>query len=163
MEMMPMATTKPKTARAVVAGNITTLAQLISARRRDLGKTQAEIAKAVGFSSPEFIGMVEGGIRTMDLNKIPRLADALQLDRADLCRMALYEEHPSLFAVLFGQSKKQFTIHEGGATKSVKIPEPVLDFLHKFYDLPAPLRNSITIMVESLYSGGKIRSQSGRP
>jgi len=163
METMPMVATKPKTKRAVVAGNIATLAQLISARRRDLGKTQAEIAKAVGFSSPEFIGMVEGGIRTMDLNKIPRLADALELDRVDLCRMALYEELPSMFAVLFGRSKKQFTIHEGGATKSVRIPEPALDFLHKFYDLPAPVRNSITIMVESLYSGGKIRSQISRP
>ena len=158
-----MVTTKSQTAKVAVAGDVGKLAQLISARRRDLGKTQAEVAKIMGYSSPEFIGMVESGIRTMDLNKIPRLAEALHLNPAELCQMALFEEHPSLFAVLFGQSKKQFTVHKGGATKTVKIPEPVLDFLHKFYDLPGPVRNSIIVIVESLYSGGKIRSQGSRP
>ena len=87
-----MVTTKSQTAKVAVAGDVGKLAKLISARRRDLGKTQAEVAKIMGYSSPEFIGMVESGIRTMDLNKIPRLAEALELDPAELCQMALFEK-----------------------------------------------------------------------
>ena len=66
--------------------------------------TQTDIARAIGIESPEFITMLEQGRRNLDLNKVPRLADVLKLDRKNLCKLALYETAPSLYAELFDTS-----------------------------------------------------------
>jgi hypothetical protein len=40
----------------------------------------------------------------MELSKLPRIAEALQLDAKDLCAKALSEFHPLLYAALFGDT-----------------------------------------------------------
>ena len=83
-------------------GQVTEFTRVISERRLALGKTQAEIARAIGVSSPEFIGMVEAGLRRIDLNRVPMLARALNYDPAELCKLAVQEQAPELFRTLFG-------------------------------------------------------------
>jgi transcriptional regulator with XRE-family HTH domain len=74
---------------------------IVRQRREELGASQGQIAKAVGISSPEFIGMMEAGSRPVPLDRVPALADALQLDRSDLCKAALAERHPTFYRALF--------------------------------------------------------------
>jgi transcriptional regulator with XRE-family HTH domain len=80
---------------------------VIRERREALGMTQQEVAELVG-TEPEFIGMVEGGRRRFDLDRLATLADALQFDKTQLCRLGLYERAPQLYRVLFGDGPPAF-------------------------------------------------------
>lgn len=62
---------------------------------------QAQIAAELNVG-PESVCLWETGRRRIELDKLPRLAAALQLNPADLCRLALFERHPSLYVTLFG-------------------------------------------------------------
>ena len=75
---------------------------LLRRRREELRLFQAQIAEELHVS-PECVGLWECGRRRMELGKIPRIAEALQLDAKELCAKALAEFHPLLFAALFGQ------------------------------------------------------------
>ena len=77
------------------------LSDIIRERRQRLGLKQAEIADQLRVG-PESVGLWERGLRRIELNKVPRLAFALRLDEKDVCRVALYESHPNLYATLFG-------------------------------------------------------------
>ena len=70
-------------------------------RRQELSLTQAEIAAALHVSDGA-VTMWESGRRRMELSKLPRLAEALQLDARELCMQALAEFHPAFFHTLFG-------------------------------------------------------------
>jgi transcriptional regulator with XRE-family HTH domain len=75
---------------------------IIRERREELNLSQGAVASKLKISSPEFIGMVEKGVRRLELNKVPLLAVALQLDSLDLCRIALHEAHPGFYTAIFG-------------------------------------------------------------
>ena len=77
--------------------------RFIRRRRRALGKTQAEIARACGLTEIS-ITLVEGGRRHLGLDRVPLLAAALDVDAAELCRMALADQLPALAAALEGQT-----------------------------------------------------------
>ena len=55
------------------------LGRNLSARRRELRKTQAEIAKAIGLSRAS-LANIERGKQKVLLNQVYRLANALELD-----------------------------------------------------------------------------------
>jgi|SRR4051812_31437440 transcriptional regulator with XRE-family HTH domain len=74
---------------------------LLRRRRQELSLIQAQIAEALHVT-PECIGQWECGRRRMELSKIPRIAEALQLDAKALCVKALEEFHPLVYATLFG-------------------------------------------------------------
>jgi len=76
---------------------------LLRRRREELFLHQVQIAEALRVT-PECIGQWECGRRRMELSKIPRIAEALQLDAKELCAKALSEFHPLVYAVLFGDS-----------------------------------------------------------
>ena len=82
---------------------------LLRRRREELSLLQAQIAEALHVT-PECVGQWECGRRRMELSKLPRIAEALQLDAKELCAKALAEFHPSLFAALFGQDAVPTTI-----------------------------------------------------
>src|ERR1035438_7172251 len=67
-------------------------------RGQELGLVQADIAAALNVSDGA-VTLWESGRRRMELSKIPRLAEALQLDARELCIQALAEfrseEHTS--------------------------------------------------------------------
>jgi len=73
--------------------------RFIRSRRHELNKTQAEVASACGLSS-ESITLVEGGRRRLGLERVPRLAEALQVDAAQLCHMALAARAPQFAAAI---------------------------------------------------------------
>jgi transcriptional regulator with XRE-family HTH domain len=66
---------------------------LLRRRREELSLFQAQIAEALHVT-PECIAQWESGRRRMELGKIPRLAEALQIDAKELCTKALAEFHP---------------------------------------------------------------------
>jgi len=70
-------------------------------RRQDLSLRQADVAEALNVSDGA-VTLWESGRRRMELSKIPRLAEALQLDAKGLCIQALAEFYPEFYATLFG-------------------------------------------------------------
>jgi transcriptional regulator with XRE-family HTH domain len=66
-----------------------------------LGKTQRQIADAIGIKCPDFVSLVENGRRRFRLDHIPRLAQVLEVDPPELCRLALEARVPQLAAELF--------------------------------------------------------------
>ena len=74
--------------------------RLIRHRREELDLTQSEVAEKVGVT-PDCITLFELGYRRPDLDRIPALADALKLNRRQLCRQALQERAPELYRQLF--------------------------------------------------------------
>lgn len=74
--------------------------RLIRRRREELNLTQAEVAEKIGLTT-DAITLVELGYRRLDLDHIPALAEALRLNRRQLCRQALQERAPQLYRELF--------------------------------------------------------------
>ncbi len=74
--------------------------RFIRARRIELRVTQRDIAVALGIHSADFVSLVELGRRRFDLNRIPTLASTLEVDAAELCRLALEDWQPQFFAAL---------------------------------------------------------------
>ncbi len=68
-------------------------------RRRQLDLTQAEVAAACGLTQMS-ITLVEGGRRRLSLDRVPRLAAALQVSPQELCQLALRCRYPKLAAAL---------------------------------------------------------------
>jgi transcriptional regulator with XRE-family HTH domain len=84
---------------------------LLRRRREELSLFQAQIAEALHVT-PECIAQWESGRRRMELGKIPRLAEALQIDAKELCTKALAEFHPLVHAALFGHAAAPVNIHQ---------------------------------------------------
>jgi transcriptional regulator with XRE-family HTH domain len=70
-------------------------------RREELHLIQAQIAERLHVT-PECVVLWECGRRRPELSKLPRLAEALQLDPKQLCERALAEFHPPVYETLFG-------------------------------------------------------------
>jgi transcriptional regulator with XRE-family HTH domain len=82
---------------------------LLRRRREELSLIQAEIAEKLHVT-PECIAQWESGRKRMELNKLPRIAAALEINAKELCTKALAEFHPLLYATLFGND----TAHANG-------------------------------------------------
>lgn len=86
---------------------------------------QAQIAAELNVG-PESVCLWETGRRRIELDKLPRLAAALQLNAADLCRLALFERHPSLYGALFGFEMPR-TPRATGADSAARFRAPMPD------------------------------------
>jgi transcriptional regulator with XRE-family HTH domain len=80
------------------------LSRLIKQRRDALRLKQQQIADELRVG-PESVGNWERAKRRIELDRVPPLAAILQLDPQDLCRIALFETHPRLYATLFGTER----------------------------------------------------------
>ena len=78
----------------------TTLRDFIRRRRGDIGLSQRGLGKLIGVTG-ELICFVEAGQRRLNLDRMPDLASALGCDPKKLCRLALEEAAPALYAELF--------------------------------------------------------------
>jgi transcriptional regulator with XRE-family HTH domain len=141
-------------------GTPSPLQRRIRERREQLKEsehlTQTDIARAIGIESPEFITMLEQGRRNLDLNKVPRLADVLKLDRKDMCKLALYEAAPSLYAELFGTSLPP-TVTEAvldedldEPPRMIAVTSELLYPVELLMKLPEPLRESVERLIGDL-------------
>ncbi len=77
------------------------ISDLIRDRRFELRLRQADVGLALGITG-EAVLAYERGKRTVPLRNVVRLARILQLDPVALGRLALREQAPELFEVLFG-------------------------------------------------------------
>jgi transcriptional regulator with XRE-family HTH domain len=131
------------------------LAQIMRERREELDLTQVDIANAIGIKSSEFIGMVEKGYRSLELNKVPLLADALQIERETLCRVALFEAAPQIAMALFGKNPADFTpgpAKQKPAGIPFKLTQEQIDYHQKIWMLPSPLRVMVLTLIDQFYS-----------
>jgi len=80
------------------------LSAIIKQRRTELGLTQQQLADQLRIV-PEAVCLWEGEKRRVELNRVPRLAAALELDGQDVSRIALWEYYPCLHAALFGAER----------------------------------------------------------
>lgn len=76
------------------------------------GKTQAEIAREVGFPKPNFISMMKSGQAPVPLDRIPGLASACMVDPAYFLRLALEEYHPEAWAAMVNTIGQPLTANE---------------------------------------------------
>jgi hypothetical protein len=97
--------------------------------------------------------MLEQGRRNLDLNKVPRLADVLKLDRKDLCKLALYESAPSLYAELFDTSLPP-SVTEADAEKpprrTIAVTSELVYPVELLMRLPEAVRKSVERLIGDL-------------
>mgnify|MGYP006308564115 FL=1 len=64
------------------------------------GLTQREIARRAGFPKPNFISMMKTGETKVPIDRIPALAEALDIPAIDFLRIAMREYQPEVWTVL---------------------------------------------------------------
>jgi transcriptional regulator with XRE-family HTH domain len=72
-----------------------------------MGKTQRDIAEALGYNRPNMISMMKYGDVKIPLAKVPALAKVLNVDPAHLMRLVLahqYGEEGAALAAIFGST-----------------------------------------------------------
>ena len=67
------------------------LKDLVKSQRTNLNLTQRDVARAMGMSSVDYIGMVESGIRRLDFERLPAIAQVLHLDLDQITEMTFRE------------------------------------------------------------------------
>ena len=65
-----------------------------SIKRLEGRKTQTQVAREAGFPHPNMLSMIRHGKTRLPLERVPALAEALELDAALLFRLALAESWP---------------------------------------------------------------------
>jgi transcriptional regulator with XRE-family HTH domain len=90
----------------------TRLAKLIDKRIGELhNKTQADIARDAGFRNANFITMLKTGSAKLALDRVPSLAQALEVDPAQLLRLAIEQTYGPkmlrMFVELLGETVSQ--------------------------------------------------------
>lgn len=73
-----------------------TVVGIMEAQQALVGLSNQEICIAIGFEREIVLTMIQAGTMKMPLGKIPALAAILQLDAADLLKIALHESDPAL-------------------------------------------------------------------
>jgi transcriptional regulator with XRE-family HTH domain len=89
-------------------------------RRLELGFSLEALCQKLGLKHTETLCMVETGERKPPLDRLPDLADALSLDRTELCRMFLKETAPKFSTALFAHNGKS----PSASATSAEQPEP---------------------------------------
>lgn len=65
------------------------LAKFLKDKRIETGLSQGEVAKALGFSSPQFISNWERGVCAPPLNSLPKLTRVLKIKESDLVKILM--------------------------------------------------------------------------
>jgi len=140
-----------------VASQITPFAEIIRRRRLELGLLQVDVARRLGVRSSEFIGMLEKGGsvpggRNLELNKVPRMADALQLSRKDLTRLALFETAPMAAMTLFGDQISLYEVRNSkfkfGTPRETNMTPEQIDVVNKIFALPDSIRATVLSTID---------------
>lgn len=78
----------------------TSLIGQIQAQQALLALTDHDLCAALGFEREIVLTMIKAGNMKLPLNKVPALAVALELDAAELLKVALRETSPDLLQVI---------------------------------------------------------------
>ncbi len=120
-------------------------------RRQELSKTQRQVAQACGVV-PEMITFIESGRRRPDPERLPLLADALEVDRTALCRLALATWHPRFYAELVGEpvSSRDPKASDPEKRVSVELSREDADFVRSLQRLNGVARHSLQMLADQM-------------
>lgn len=79
---------------------ISKVASFIDAAIVASGKTHAQLAKELGYSSVNIISMFRGGKTHLPIAKVQQAARVLNVDELELTRLVLMERYPEIYDVL---------------------------------------------------------------
>ncbi|MCE5310914.1 MAG: helix-turn-helix domain-containing protein [Acidobacteriales bacterium] len=115
---------------------------LLRNRRGQLGLSRVDLASWLGWSQ-SFVDVLEAGKRGCDLDDLPRLAGALEVNPATMAQIYLRERHPELYRALFGERQPDAEL----------MPDrPVVeDVLWRLEQLPRRERGIVEALVYALY------------
>lgn len=68
------------------------ISSLIYNRRMELGMTQEELSKKLGYQTPQFISILERGKALLPLHIVNKLSRILEVDYDELNKMAMNEK-----------------------------------------------------------------------
>lgn len=77
-----------------------TVAEFLSTRLRQCGRSNSEIAAELGYEYPDMVAMFASGKAKLPLNDIKKMAQALEVDPAYLLVIAMREYMPEALAVI---------------------------------------------------------------
>lgn len=123
------------------------LKDLILRRRKELNLSQRDVARAMGMNSLDYIGMVESGIRRLDLERLKKISEVLELPLEKLVELhfrELYEKPETrwLIDLLFGEH---------------------LDLARRINKLPAENQRGLKYMLEALEKDAAKNTKSENP
>lgn len=84
-----------------------TLGNHLKKKRLESGVSQMEVARKLGYTSPQFVSNVERGLCSFPLNKLKILVDLYKLDREQLTQIILSEHEKDVRRKLGGKAKKR--------------------------------------------------------
>lgn len=90
----------------VVAERSKQVADYIAAQVNLCGKKQLEIAEIAGFEKANMITMIKQNKSKVPLEKIGRLATALEVDQVFFFKMVISAYHPELWPIIEGMFKQ---------------------------------------------------------
>ena len=129
-----------------------TIGGVIRHFRERLEMSQKDFSKAMGFSSAEWCGMVESGVRKIDIDRVARAAQVLKINPKDLTLLALSQYYPNAYRMLFGTGGP--AMPEGKETPVTLLPETYEHAL--VYDsLPPHERGIVTLVTKALAKSNK--------
>jgi transcriptional regulator with XRE-family HTH domain len=109
----------------------------IRRRRRELSLTQREVAAALKVSAPEFVGMIEAGIRKPNFERLPALAEVLKVSTLEMIQLAFADVYPSLVGYLTSEQTAQTAKANRMGQKlyalAPSIRQPIIKMIDKFY------------------------------
>jgi transcriptional regulator with XRE-family HTH domain len=73
------------------------VAEFLTRRIAELDKTQRQISEEAGFDNPNIITMFKNGDTKVPINRVARLAKALEVDSAHLLRLVMRDYAPDLW------------------------------------------------------------------
>ena len=77
-----------------------TVAQFLTIKINESGKTQKEIATEIGYDSANIITMFKQGLTKLPINTVGSIALALEIDPVFLLRLAFNEYFPETFEAI---------------------------------------------------------------
>ena len=129
-----------------------TVGEVIRERRTELRMSQSDVAKLIKTKAPEYIGMIENGTRSLELNKIPSLARALKLNEQDLTKLALYNAHPEAYKALHRAGEPiPSSVQKNKENQShvLQISREDLELVQMFNTLDPGKRTAIVTLIQS--------------
>lgn len=96
-----------------VVGKPTNVAEYLMAQINLCGKSQAAIAKDVGFKMPNMITMLKSNLTKLPIDKVGLMAKSLGVDAVHLYKLCMAEYYPDTWKVIQGMlDQPVFTANE---------------------------------------------------
>jgi transcriptional regulator with XRE-family HTH domain len=119
-------------------------ADVIRQQRQRKGWSQAELAEKIGAKSGSFVTLVEAGKRGVNIDDIPSIANALELDGSALTKLYIHDRYPHVYTVLFGAEIPNVVPEAPGSF----IP----DMTYRLQSLPRELRSPLEALIAESYA-----------